>query len=119
MKQKRLDVTTNGSGDGTSSLVAVPGGGVVYAVQVIDGDFADGVDLTLTAETGDVSINILVVEDWNSDQIYYPRVLENLDTDGSALTTHCMPMVSGKLKAVIAQGGDTKTGAVLVYIIDL
>ena len=116
MKAIRLDVTTNTAGAGTTIGAAVPGGGLVYAVQCVDGDFADGVDLTLTAETGDVSIAILTVADFNSDRVYYPRVLENLNTDGSALTTHTKPLAVGRLKAVVAQGGAVKTGAFIVYI---
>lgn len=116
MKVIRLDVTTDASGDGSSALVAVPGGGTLYAVQCVDGDFADGVDLTLTSETGELAIPLFVVADFNSDRMYYPRVLQNLSTDGTALTTHCEPVVFGRVKAVVAQGGATKTGAFLLYI---
>ena len=118
MKAIRLDVTTDTGGDGTSALIPVPGGGLVYAVQCVDGDFADGVDLTLTAETGEVSIEILAVADFNSDRIYYPRTTEQLNTDGSDLTSYTYPLAFGKIKAVIAQGGSVKTGAVVVYISD-
>lgn len=116
MKVIRLDVTTDASGDGTSPLVAVPGGGTLYAVQCVDGDFADGVDLVLTAEQSELSIPLLTVADFNSDRMYYPRVLQNLSTDGTALTTHCEPVVFGRVKAVVAQGGNTKTGAFILYI---
>lgn len=119
MKAIRLNVTTDTAGAGTSNLEAVPGGGVVYAVQCVDGDFADGVDLTLTDERGDISAAILVKADFNTDVIYYPRVLENLNTDGTALTTHCMPLVIGRLKAVVAAGGSVKTGAFIVYIAEV
>ena len=116
MKAIRLDVTSDSDGDGTSNLEAVPGAGIVYAVQCIDGDFDDGVDLTLTAETGDLSVSILTAANFNSDRIYYPRVLENLNTDASELTTHTYPLAVGRLKAVVAQAGDTKTGAFIVYV---
>jgi hypothetical protein len=116
MKKIRLDVTTDTAGDGTSNLGPVPGGGFIYAVQCIDGDLADGVDLTLTAETGDVSISVLTVANFNSDRIYYPRVLECLNTDGTDLTTHGYPIAIGNLKAVVAAGGSVKTGAFVVYV---
>lgn len=119
MKTIRLDVTTASDGSGTSSLVAVPGGGLLYAVQCVDGDFADGVDLTLTAEQGELSIALLTVANFNTDIIYYPRVLENLNTDGSALTTHDCPLVVGKVKAVVASGGATKSGSFILYIKEL
>ena len=118
MKIIRLEVTTNTAGAGTSALKPVAGGGRVHAVQCIDGDFSDGVDLTLTAEVDSLSIPILTVLNFNTDSIYYPRVLENLNTDGTALTTHTMPLAVGQLKAVVAQGGSVKTGAFIVYIVE-
>jgi len=119
MKAVRIDVTSDSDGDSTDYSAAIGGGGIVYAVQCVDGDFDDGVDLTLTAETGEVSINILAAANFNSDRIYYPRVLENLDTDASALTTHTYPLAVGRLKSVIASAGDTKTGAIVVYISEI
>lgn len=116
IQQVRLAITTDGSGDGsaTSDDQYV---GLLYAVQLIDGDFDDGVDLTLTAEQGELAIPLLTKADWNSDQIVYPRVLEALNTDGTALTTHTAPLVAGKIKAVIAQGGNAKSGAIIAYIV--
>jgi len=119
MKAIRLEVTTDGSGDGTTLSDVVAGGGIVYTVQCVDGDFADGVDLTLTAETGEVSIAILTAANFNSDRVYYPRVLENLNTDATDLFTHTYPLAVGRLKAVVAAGGDTKTGAFVVYISEI
>lgn len=113
--QCKLDLTTDSAGAAsvTSEDKYL---GMLYAVQLIDGDLADGVDLTLTCEQGDLSIPLLTIADFNTDQMQYPRVLETLNTAGSALTTHTRPIVNGYLKAVLAQGGDVKTGAVIVYI---
>jgi hypothetical protein len=113
--QCKLNFTTDGSGNATveSSDVYI---GYLEALQLIDGDVADLVDIVVTCEQGDLSIPILTKADWNTDQMVYPRVLQALNTDGTALTTHTRHIVSGKLKIVIAQGGDTKTGAVIFYI---
>lgn len=118
MKRIQINVTTDSSGAGTGTE-NFAGLGALYAVQCIDGTFDDGVDLTLTAEQGDLSIPLLTVANFNSDRLYYPRVLQNLNTDGTALTTHCEPLVAGKVKAVIAQGGATKTGGFILYIREL
>jgi hypothetical protein len=113
--QVRLDFTTDGSGAATVTAEDTYIG-TLYAIQMIDGTLDDGVDITLTCEQGELSIPLLVAADWNTDKMIYPRVLQNLNTDGTALTSHTEPMICGKPKAVIAQGGATKTGAVILYI---
>ena len=119
LNKVKLYGTTDGSGDLTVTDDTESLGGV-FAVEWIDGDFADGVDLTLSYVSSDegVSRNIFVVANANDDKIYYPRVLEHLDTDGSDLTTHTYPLVNGKLKMVVAQGGDTKTGGCIVHVME-
>ena len=113
----KIDVTTDGSGDCTAYGSSCQG--LVYAVQLVDGDLADGVDVTLTVENENYSQPVLVQADFNSDQLVYPRVLEAGNTDGAALSTYCMPIVYGQPKVVIAQGGDTKTGAVILYVMEI
>ena len=119
MMKRTISLTTNGSGAATAYADAVPGGGVLYAVQLVDGDLADGVDIAITAEEANLSIPLLTKADFNSDQMVYPRVATALNTDGSALTNYAEPIVIGRIKAVIAQGGDTKTGSVVLYIREL
>jgi len=116
MEAIRIDLTTNASGAATVTDDK-PLMGKLYAVQLADGTFDDGVDLTLTCETPDLSIPLLTIANWNTDQVLYPRVLQNLNTDGSALATHTEPIVAGKIKAVIAQGGNVKTGSVICYVV--
>jgi len=114
----RLDVTTNAGGAGTA-VSTQRATGKAYAVQLVDGDFDNGVDVTLTVEQDGVSIPVLTKADFDTDQIVYPRVLEALNTDGTALTTHTEPLAFGYPKAVVAQGGNAKTGAFLFYIAPL
>lgn len=118
MIKKRIDITTDGSGNG-SGTVSMSGFGSLYAVQMVDGSFDDGVDITLTAEQGDLAIPLFVKADFNSDSIAYPRVLQQLSTDGTNLTTHCEPLCMGVLKAVVAQGGNAKAGSFILYIREL
>jgi len=116
MKAVRIDIETATDGSFTGYGSAVAGIGTLYAVQLVDGDLSDGVDVTITAEHSDLSIPLLVKADFNTDQIAYPRVLEALNTDGTALGTHCEPLVFGRPKVVIASGGAVKTGAVILYV---
>lgn len=114
----RLDVTTDTGGSGTA-FATLSGFGSLYAVQMVDGNFDDGVDITLTSEQGDLSIPLFVKADFNSDSIAYPRVLQQLATDGTNLSTHCEPLCMGRLKAAVAQGGATKSGSFILYIREL
>ncbi len=115
MEIARLDLTTNAGGAATATDDKIVNG-LLHAVQLVDGTFDDGVDLVLTCETPDLSIPLLTIANFNTDQMLYPRVLENLNTDGTALSTHAEPVVAGKIKAVIAQGGNAKTGSVICFI---
>lgn len=116
MRSVRINLTTDASGDVTAYGDSAVG--LLYAVQLVDGTLDDGVDITLTCENADLAIPLLVSADWNTDKMVYPRVLQNLNTDGTALTTHTMPLVFGRVKAVVAQGGNAKTGAVILYVQD-
>jgi hypothetical protein len=117
MQKIRISFTT--ATDGSATAYGEACKGTLYAAQLVDGDLADGVDLTLTCENADLAIPLLVIADFNTDQMSYPRVLQNLNTDGSALSTHCEPLVFGRPKAVIASGGSLKSGAVVLYIREL
>jgi hypothetical protein len=116
VRRIRIPVTTDTAGAATAYGSHVTG--FLHAIQLVDGDLADGVDVTLTFETDDISLPGLVKADWNTDQVTYPRVLQALNTDGTALTSHCLQLVYGRPKVVIAQGGSVKTGAVVLYITD-
>ncbi len=115
MKKIRLDITTDTAGAGNATY-GTHVQGYLYAVQFIDGDLADGVDVDIDCVNGNLTYVLMDKDDFNTDQIAYPRTLEHLDTDGSDLSTHCLPIVSGKPKATVASGGSVKTGAFLLYI---
>lgn len=117
MRRIRIPVTTNASGAGTGTGQALTG--ALYAVQLVDGTFDDGVDITLTCENEEISIPLLTKANFNTDQMVYPRVAESLNTDGSALTTYAMPVVFGTPKATVAEGGNAKSGAFILYVIEV
>jgi len=117
-----LEVTTDGSGDGTDTSTRALFG-LLYAVEWNDGDFVDGVDAVLSVvnrSTG-VDYTLLTLTDANIDKIYYPRAIGQ-GTDGadqSINNLQIQEIVNGNLKLVVSSGGDTKTGGVTVYIDDL
>lgn len=118
----RIDVTTAtggaGSASGDRSIL-----GLLYAVQLIDGDFADGVDVTITCEHGELSSTLLAKADFNTDSMFYPRELVHGTADGAALTgtaggDRTLPIIMGTPKVAIAAGGDAKTGGVILYYLE-
>jgi hypothetical protein len=116
LKAITLPVSTDASGDGSFTGPKVCGR--LYAAQLVDGDFADGVDITLTSEDPNLSIPALAKLNFNTDQMVYPRVACALNTDGTSLTVYDMPVINGPIKAVIAQGGNAKSGSVIVFILE-
>jgi hypothetical protein len=122
LKTRRLNVTTDASGDATTNdTLSIFG--QLYAVETIDGDLADGVDLTLSVQSTEsgTALTLLTLTDFNTDAMYYPRHLVHGET-GTALTgtsggDRALPVINGTLRAVVAQGGNAKTGGVIVYYI--
>jgi len=105
----KLYGTTDGSGDLTVTAdVAVVG--LLHSVEWIVGNFAAGVDAVLSLD--------LTAAD--ADKVYHTRYLASnnvgadLDTAGDA--TYTKGFVSGKLKLVVSDGGDKKTGGCIVYV---
>ena len=112
-----ITVTTDTSGDGTTTHGSHVQG-YLYAVQLIDGDLADGVDVDIDCVGPDLTYILMDKDNFNSDQMAYPRTLQHLDTDGSDLSTHGQHIVYGKPKVTVAAGGAVKTGGVRLFIRD-
>ena len=120
----KLEGTTDASGDATITSEASYNG-LLHSVQWIDGDFADGVDGTFTVTNSDAEVNytVLTLTDANDDAMYYPRAQvqdltgAGITYDGTNEVHGVMPPVVGKLQLVIAQGGDTKTGGAVAFLL--
>jgi len=121
LHEMRLEFTTDSDGD----AVATGERGVfgrLIAVIYDRGDMDTGADLTLTFDQYGVTWTLYA--DTNvgtSDFIIYPRVPVQ-DAAGDDLTvtedspTHEPPLIMGRPSLTVAQGGDTKSGAmILVY----
>lgn len=107
-----VTATTNGSGAATVYTEAIRG--KIIAVAYAKTDFADGVDFTITTET--TGQNVWVDTNVNASETVFPKML-NDDTAGSDLTAiyDHVRVFNERVKIVIAQGGDTKTGTFTVY----
>ena len=123
MEDIRLTVTTDTAGDGTATYTKSIYG-MFYAVEAIDGDFADGVDATLTVTNTPSAVDqtLITLTDFNTDGWYYPRVVTH-DNTGAALTYDStesvtdLGIINGTPLLTIAQGGDTKTGGLILHVI--
>lgn len=114
--------TTDGSGDSVDTS-EFPVLGQLYAVYHNDGDYANGVDVTLTYtnQVGD-SVTLLTLTDANSQAMYYPRHQVH-GNDGAVLTldgtriAYDLPVIDGIVTSTVAQGGATKSGSEILYVL--
>jgi hypothetical protein len=114
-----VSLTTNASGAATGYTDRVTGR--VLAVVYTKADFANGVDFTITAEA--TAEPILTLTDQNASGVFYPRLGVHGSTGAALLyaaggTAVCEPVAvaNDRVKVVVAQGGDTKTGTVTVIV---
>ena len=117
LRQIKLTVTTDASGDGTanSSEHVL---GWLYSIIWVLGTFDAGVDGVVSCQipnTPALAYNVATLTNANANKVYYPRTLEHLDTAGTDLTTHTHPLLDGHLRLTVAQGGNAKTGSAVVY----
>lgn len=107
-------VTTNGSNTGSATVGPVSGH--VVAVVYVKTDYANGVDLAVTAATG--SRGVLTVANMDASATYYPLALAQGNTDGADLTAIYtrIPVAEELITLTVTNGGATKTGTFYVYV---
>lgn len=120
MRVVPIAFTTSTAGGATEVSQSV--NGMLYAVVWNKGTCDNGVDCTLSTVNSAGAATLLTLTDANASAIYYPRHLQHSEA-GAALTgtaggDRTMPIASGNLKIVVAQGGSAKTGSVTCYVIE-
>ena len=117
MIKRRIAYTTSAGGAADVSGEQVSGGALLECVEYLPGTTDTGATVTVTDEYSGASFTLWVQATAGTSNIReYPRQLENLNTDGSALATHTRMVVMGKPRVVIASGGNTKAGAVVLHL---
>lgn len=114
-----ITVSAGGAFDNTTTR---QGGvlGKLYAIEYRPGTLDTGADVTVTCES-DTSRGLLVLTNaGTSNVIKYPRDLAHAVADGAALTgtsggDRVLPLLTGWIKIVVAQGGVSLSGSVVVY----
>ena len=121
MRRQILSVTTNGTGDGTTTGAAVLG--KLFAIEYRPGTLDTDAVVTITCESDTSKALLTLTSPGTSDLWRYPRDLVHAVADGAALTgtaggDRAMPVLNGALKVLVAAGGDTLTGSVVIYYIE-
>jgi hypothetical protein len=122
MRRYKVSVTTAADGSATAYTPRVAG--KIHSVHYVkDGSngFADGVDLTVTAEaTGE---SILAKSDVNASAVFYPRApthsqagVASLYAAGGTSVEDKIGLASDRVKIAVASGGDSKVGVFHVLV---
>jgi len=123
MRSITLNLNTHASTGAATTNGERPVFGKLYAIEYRPGTIATGATLTITCE-GYASKPLLTkATAGTSDSWYYPRDLVHAVADGAALTgtsggDRCLPILNGIPRAVIADGGNSKAGTVVLYYED-
>lgn len=118
VERHTVSLTTDASGDVIGYTPHVSG--CVLAIIYTKNDFDNGVDITVTLEsTGQA---ILALTDQNSSGTWYPRQQVHgatgtgLTLDGTRLMVEPVVAANDRVKVVVAQGGNVKSGSVAVVV---
>jgi hypothetical protein len=110
-----ITATTDPDGDATVySTENITGR--IHSIRYVKTDYADGVDITVTGK--DTGTPVWADTDVNASVTVYPVAAAVLATDGAAstLTEVGIYLANEPLQIVVANGGDTKTGAFIVVV---
>ena len=122
MKVVSFQITTDSGGAYSGTAKEMPGSPyLLHAVEWVDGTLDDNVtavlSMTDTPSGVDTTLLTLGAAEADSDAWFFPQV--EVDDNGATATdffTH--QIVTGKLKLVVAAGGNAKTGKCFVYLLE-
>ena len=118
MEVKVINITTDSSGDFVGTLtVKTPA--KLHAAQWVDGDLVDGVDAVLICTQftpRDTVFTLLDLTNANAVAFFYPRVTGDTPAGVEIVDAWAAPVVHGVLELTVSSGGDTKTGALWLYL---
>ncbi len=112
---RRYKVTVTTAADGTVTAFSPRLAGELHSAHYVKGDFADGVDFTITSEaTGET---LWAESNVNASAVRYPRQpthsnagVAALYAAGGTAVQERPALGNDRIKIVIAQGGNAKTG---------
>jgi hypothetical protein len=113
---RRFKVTVTTAADGTATAYTPRISGELDSIHYVKTDFADGVDFTITDEaTGE---SLWTDTNINASEVVRPRApvmdqagAARLYASGGTAVSSKIALASTRIKIVIAQGGNAKSGA--------
>ena len=118
----RIAVTVTTAADGTATSYSEVAMGLLSSVSYVKTDFADGVDFTITTET--TGQNVWTDTNINASEVVNPRAATHDATGAASLYAAAgepvedyIPIANERIKIVIAQGGNVKTGTFYFVLI--
>jgi hypothetical protein len=114
-----IDVTTDET-SAASTFSADPINGLIHSILYEPGaggsSFPNTTDITITSELS--SAAVLTAANVAAGAHYYPRQATHMSTAGGTTNSgfDLVALADERLKVVIAQGGDAKTGRFHVYV---
>ncbi|MEY9466303.1 hypothetical protein ABH973_006716 [Bradyrhizobium ottawaense] len=123
MGVRRYIVPVTTAADGSATVYSPWLSGYVHEIHYIKTDFADGVDFTITAEqTGET---IWAQSDVNAAAVKAPRQATHstagvaaLYASGGVAVNDRIALGRDRVKIVLAQGGNAKSGAFHIVMVD-
>jgi hypothetical protein len=123
MAIRRFEITVTTASDGTATAYTPFLSGYINQINYVKTDYANGVDFTITAE--DTGETIWAESDVNASKVCLPRAATHstvgvaaLYAAGGTAVTDRIALGRDRVKIVLAQGGDTKTGVFHVTVDD-
>lgn len=116
-------VTTGGAGTSTNNnTTPLNINGLLAAVYVQYNDTppatSDVTVVTLGTSPSAPALTLLAVSNAATSGWFFPRAVEHLNTDGSALTTHTYMPLADKVKVTLAQANDGDSVDVWLLVIN-
>lgn len=123
MTMRRFSVSVTTASDGSATAYSPYLSGYIHSIQYVKTDFADGVDFTITADaTGQT---LWTQSDVNAAVTKFPREgttttagVASLYASGGTAVNDRVALGRDRVKIVIAQGGNAKTGAFNILVDD-
>jgi hypothetical protein len=121
MKRQIFPITVSAGGafdNTTTKQMAILG--KLYSIEYRPGTLDTGATVTVTCE-GDASKPLLTKATAGTSNLwFYPRDIVHAVADGAVLTgtaggDRCQPILNGWIKVVIASGGVSMSGSLVVY----